>query len=88
MPSMTMAMDGTALVANDPYLQPFTDALRHRHGYYRSELEKINRQGGLLGPITQGHRYFGFNRGELWGKSGVWYREWARMLPRRIRTAM
>jgi 1,4-alpha-glucan branching enzyme len=71
------AMDGTALVANDPYLQPFTDALRDRHGYYKSELEKIDRQGGLLGPISQGHRYFGFNRGELWGKAGVWYREWA-----------
>jgi 1,4-alpha-glucan branching enzyme len=31
----------------------------------------------LLGPISQGHKYFGFNRGELYEKSGVWYREWA-----------
>jgi 1,4-alpha-glucan branching enzyme len=31
----------------------------------------------LLGEISQGHRYFGFNRGELFGKQGVWYREWA-----------
>ncbi|MBV8780874.1 MAG: alpha amylase C-terminal domain-containing protein, partial [Phycisphaerae bacterium] len=29
------------------------------------------------GDISQGHKYYGFNRGELWGKPGVWYREWA-----------
>ena len=31
----------------------------------------------MLGQISQGHRYFGLNRGELYGKPGVWYREWA-----------
>jgi 1,4-alpha-glucan branching enzyme len=30
-----------------------------------------------MGPISQGHHYFGFNRGEHDGKPGIWYREWA-----------
>jgi 1,4-alpha-glucan branching enzyme len=72
-----MHQDGTALIAGDPYLQPFEAQLRDRYSYYKSELAKIDRQGGYLGAISQGHRYFGFNRGELWGKPGVWYREWA-----------
>ena len=38
---------------------------------------KSTQTGGLLGQISQGHHYFGFNRGELYGKPGVWYREWA-----------
>jgi 1,4-alpha-glucan branching enzyme len=69
--------DGTGLARNDPWLEPYTEALRARFSYYKSALEKIDEHGGLLGPISQGHGYFGFNRGELWGKPGVWYREWA-----------
>src|SRR5690606_37534304 len=33
--------------------------------------------GGLMGQISQGHHYFGFNRGTFYDKPGVWYREWA-----------
>ena len=40
-------------------------------------MPRSSRTGGLLGPISQGHHYFGFNRGERDGKPGVWYREWA-----------
>lgn len=38
---------------------------------------KNSYQDGLLGSISQGHTYFGFNRGERNGEAGVWYREWA-----------
>src|SRR5690242_11032926 len=75
--TLTRPQDGTALVDGDPWLEPFVGQLRERHVYYRKALEKIEEQGGLLGPISQGHHYFGFNRGLLWGKPGVWYREWA-----------
>src|SRR5690242_20364 len=73
----TAPRDGTALANGDPYLEPFRSQLRERHSYLESILHNIDEQGGLLGPISQGHKYFGFNRGELWGKPGVWYREWA-----------
>jgi len=69
--------DGTALAIADPWLEPYKQALRERYAAYKSALAWINDHGGLLGEISQGHRYFGFTRGELWGKPGVWYREWA-----------
>src|SRR3954468_10333433 len=69
--------DGTALVDIDPWLKPFEQKLRERYGYFRKAVAKFDSTGGLLGQVSQGHRFFGFNRGELWGKPGVWYREWA-----------
>src|SRR5438034_10597732 len=69
--------DGTALIDLDPWLEPFAERLRARHHYYKLVRGKFDATGGLLGQVSQGHRYFGFNRGELWGKTGVWYREWA-----------
>src|SRR5215203_6144204 len=69
--------DGTAIIDIDPWLRPFEGRLRHRYHYYRQALAKYDATGGLLGQVSQGHKYFGFNRGELWGKPGVWYREWA-----------
>ena len=69
--------DGTGLVEQDPWLAPHADALRHRWQHYMKIKESILKSGGLLGPISQGHTYFGFNRGELDGQKGVWYREWA-----------
>ena len=69
--------DGTALVELDPWLKPYEQQLRDRYNYYRRVVSQFDSTGGLLGQVSQGHRYFGFNRGELWGKPGVWYREWA-----------
>jgi 1,4-alpha-glucan branching enzyme len=69
--------DGTALIENDPWLQPYADRLRERYRYFRNVLASFDATGGLLGQVSQGHHYFGLNRGELWGKPGVWYREWA-----------
>ena len=69
--------DGTGLVEQDPWLAPHADALRHRWQHYMKIKDSILKSGGLLGPISQGHTYFGFNRGELDGQKGVWYREWA-----------
>lgn len=71
------SMDGTGLVALDPLLNNYLQPLRERFAYYQSVLRRFDTGGGLLGQVSQGHRYFGFNRGELYGKPGVWYREWA-----------
>lgn len=69
--------DGTALIKRDPLLKPYRAQLRERFGHYQRFRAEIEKTGGLLGEISQGHRYFGFNRGENDGESGIWYREWA-----------
>ena len=69
--------DGTALINTDPLLKPYAAQLRERFVHYQHFKTEIEKTGGLLGEISQGHRYFGFNRGEHEGETGVWYREWA-----------
>ena len=71
------AIDGTGLVQHDPWLEPYASRLAERQRRYRAAVAQFDLTGGLMGQISQGHRYFGFNRGEYLGKSGVWYREWA-----------
>lgn len=69
--------DGTGLVALDPLLRNYLQPLRARFAYYQSVRQRYDGEGDLLGQVSQGHRFFGFNRGELHGQPGVWYREWA-----------
>lgn len=66
-----------ALIQADPTLEPYAAAIRLRRDRHVAALANIQAQGGLLGPISQGHDYFGFHRGERDGQPGVWYREWA-----------
>ncbi len=68
---------GTHLIRFDPWLEPFRPQLRERFALYAAARGRIDAAGGLTGPISEGHRYFGLNRGTLGGKPGVWYREWA-----------
>ena len=75
--SLPSQVDGTGLIRTDPWLEPFAGLLTARHARYRSALSRFDPTGGLLGQVSQGHKYFGFNRGEFLGKQGVWYREWA-----------
>lgn len=77
MPDTKNLPDGAGLISTDAWLEPYTNKLLARQAYYRAALARLNDTGGLLGQISQGHRYFGVNRGELYGKPGVWYREWA-----------
>jgi len=65
------------LVSIDPWLGPYVHWLHERDARYRAARARLDTHGGLLGPISQGHHYFGFNRGERDGKPGIWYREWA-----------
>ena len=69
--------DGTRLIELDPHLKPYTTQLRERFKQYLHFKSVIEKTGGVLGEISRGHRYFGFNCGEKEGESGVWYREWA-----------
>jgi len=74
---MSPPHDGTGLLVHDPWLAPYTDALRARYAHYHYRRTAIDQQGGLLGSISQGHTYFGFTRGIDHGETGIWYREWA-----------
>ncbi len=69
--------DGTGLIDLDPWLEPHEKSLLARHQRYQNVLESLKVQGGLLGDVSKGHHYFGFNRGEYLDQPGVWYREWA-----------
>jgi 1,4-alpha-glucan branching enzyme len=76
-PQWHQQTDGTALIALDPWLEPFADRLRHRQRRYVAARERIVAAAGSLAAFANAHRYLGFNRGEREGKPGVWYREWA-----------
>lgn len=65
------------LIRQDPWLAPYARDLQRRIEHYQATQEQIQADGGLLGPFSQGFRYFGFQRGEQAGVPGTWYREWA-----------
>ncbi len=74
----TTATDlGTDLIRFDPWLEPFRQPLRDRYARYVKAMATVDRAGGLTGTVSQGHTYFGLNRGTSAGRPGVWYREWA-----------
>lgn len=65
--------DGTAVIRDDRYLEPYADALRHRFSKYHSLLESITSAEGSLDAFSRGHESMGLHR----EKGGVRYREWA-----------
>ena len=69
--------DGTKLIQYDPWLEPYRPQLRERQAHYTAALARLDAAGGLDGPVSHGHEYFGLNRGTFHDKPGVWYREWA-----------
>ena len=69
--------DGTGLLLHDPWLAPYSEALRGRFAHYRWIRSQFDATGGLLGDVSNGHHYFGLNPGNREGLPGVWYREWA-----------
>jgi 1,4-alpha-glucan branching enzyme len=76
-PDWRSANDGTRLIADEPTLHDFAPALRWRYSRYRQALERLAPLGGLTGEVSTAHHYYGFHRGVLHGKPGVFYREWA-----------
>ena len=71
------ACDARKLIAHDPWLEPYAQRLHERCAHFHNVINRLDSSGGILGEVSRGHHYFGFNRGDLWGKPGVWYREWA-----------
>jgi 1,4-alpha-glucan branching enzyme len=69
--------DGTALCRSDGLLALHIPRLRARQRRFVDTYVALERGGGLFGTVSQGHHYFGLNRGERDGQAGIWYREWA-----------
>lgn len=63
------------LLEVDPWLEPYSEGLNNRARHFEWMRDQLG--GDLLGTISQGHHFFGLNRGEKDGVSGIWYREWA-----------
>lgn len=61
------------IIDRDPWLEPYRSVLERREHHYGVTRHEIDQNGGIMGPISQGHHFFGFTRGE----GGTWYREWA-----------
>ncbi len=66
-----------SLADRDSWLEPYRAVLGRRDIYLGQVLHEIEQSGGLLGPLTQGHQFFGLNLGDHDGTLGFWFREWA-----------
>lgn len=72
------ARDGTAVIDQDPYLEPHRAALQHRYKCFTEALGLLEAQPGGLDAFTRGWETFGLNRHTTpAGQTGVLYREWA-----------
>ncbi len=62
------------IIKNDPWLEPFADAINGRHADAINVEKRLTRQSGNLVDFANAHRYFGLHR----EASGEWvFREWA-----------
>lgn len=66
--------DGTGVVKLDPWLSPFTDALKRRYSKAQEWIRHINSTEGSLEEFSRGIEKFGFN---VDSENNITYREWA-----------
>ncbi|KAJ4127264.1 alpha-1,4-glucan branching enzyme [Fusarium equiseti] len=66
--------DGTGVVKLDPWLEPFSEALRRRYSKTQDWIKTINDTEGGLEKFSRGAEKFGFN---VDASSNIVYREWA-----------
>ena len=56
------AVNHIKLVKNDPWLEPFEEAIKGRHEYALHKLNRLTRNTGKLSEFADGHLYFGLHR--------------------------
>ena len=56
------AVNHIKLVKNDPWLEPFEEAIKGRHEYALHKLNQLTRNTGKLSEFADGHLYFGLHR--------------------------
>ncbi|KAJ8903996.1 hypothetical protein NDN08_000526 [Rhodosorus marinus] len=65
--------DGTAVVADDVYLEPFVDALKYRYNKFNELKKSIDDHEGGLMKFSEGFKKFG----TIKTSRGITHREWA-----------
>ncbi|KAM0246397.1 hypothetical protein ACHAP5_004710 [Fusarium lateritium] len=66
--------DGTGVVKLDPWLEPFSEALKRRYSKTQDWIKTINDTEGGLEKFSRGAEKFGFN---VDSNNNIVYREWA-----------
>ncbi|KAK9849514.1 hypothetical protein WJX84_007233 [Apatococcus fuscideae] len=69
--------DGTECLKWDDSLWTHAEHFKYRWNTYKNIRNAIDQNEGGIEKFSQGWKYYGFNRGELEGQKGIWYREWA-----------
>ncbi len=63
-----------AILRNDPWLEPFADAINGRHEDVIKKEKELTKKSGSLVDFANAHKYFGLHR----QTDGSWtFREWA-----------
>uniref|UniRef100_A0A7S2ZTP4 1,4-alpha-glucan branching enzyme n=3 Tax=Rhodosorus marinus TaxID=101924 RepID=A0A7S2ZTP4_9RHOD len=65
--------DGTRVVALDPLLEPYVEALKYRFGRYWELKQSLDMLENGVAEFSKGMKFFGFNV----VNDGILYREWA-----------
>uniref|UniRef100_A0A8H7K291 1,4-alpha-glucan-branching enzyme n=1 Tax=Bionectria ochroleuca TaxID=29856 RepID=A0A8H7K291_BIOOC len=65
--------DGTGVVKLDPWLEPFSDALRRRFSKTQEWIQTINDSEGGIDKFSKGFNHYGFTVND----NTIVYREWA-----------
>jgi len=71
---MSSADDGTGVVKIDPWLEPYSGALRSRYKGFQKWVETLNQYEGGLAKFSQGYEKMGFI---ISSNGDITYREWA-----------
>lgn len=66
------ATDGTAVIADDIYLEPYADSLRKRFKRYQDKKKAIESAEKSLDYFSKSYERYGLNR----VTGGIMYREW------------
>ena len=62
------------ILKNDPWLEPFADAINGRHNDVINVEQRLTQESGSLSEFANAHRYFGLHKYD----DGQWvFREWA-----------
>ncbi|KAF2076274.1 hypothetical protein CYY_002451 [Polysphondylium violaceum] len=67
------ATDGTAVIADDPWLEPYASDLKRRHAHVNYMIDQFEQKEGGLLNFSKGYEHFGFIVNE---NGDVDYREW------------
>lgn len=63
-----------AILQNDPWLEPYAQAIEGRHNDFLKKEAELTRATGSLSDFANAHKYFGMHRN---ADGSLTFREWA-----------